>query len=67
MPWPQVYDGKGWSSRLAGEFGVRAIPFALLVDDEGNVLAADDDLRGESLSEVVAEALSPGAPAIGGQ
>jgi thiol-disulfide isomerase/thioredoxin len=67
MPWPQVYDGKGWSARLAGEFGVRAIPFALLVDDEGTVLAVDDELRGESLLEVVGEALSPAAPALGGQ
>lgn len=67
MPWPQVYDGKGWSARLAGEFGVRSIPFALLVDDQGNVIAADNELRGEALSEAVAEALSPGSSAVGAQ
>ena len=67
MPWPQVYDGQYWQSRMAKEFGVRAIPFALLVDDEGRVLAADDDLRGEKLAETIGEALSPGAPAVGGQ
>jgi thiol-disulfide isomerase/thioredoxin len=68
LPWPQVYDGKYWESRLAGEFGVRAIPFALLVDEDGDVVAADDDLRGEALMEAVARALGAEATAgVGGQ
>jgi thiol-disulfide isomerase/thioredoxin len=39
--WPQIYDGKGWETPLAQEFGVRGIPFTVLLDREGRILAVD--------------------------
>jgi thiol-disulfide isomerase/thioredoxin len=39
--WPQLYDGKGWDTPLAQEFGVRGIPFTVLLDREGRILAVD--------------------------
>jgi len=41
VDWPQIYDGQGWDTPLAKEFGVRAIPFTVLLDREGEILAVD--------------------------
>ena len=37
MPWPQYYDGKGWSNDIARRFGISAIPAMWLIDREGNL------------------------------
>lgn len=62
MDWPQFFDGKKYDSPLAKLFGVRRIPYTLLVDAGGIVRYAS--LRGPSLhrlvGELVAEAASPG-------
>ncbi len=59
MPWRQIYDGKYWQARIARLYGIDSIPRALLVDgDTGKVLAAGDDLRGESLAPAIAKALA---------
>jgi peroxiredoxin len=55
MPWPQVFDGKGWQSKLAQAYGIRGIPATFLLDREGKVAAKN--LRGEQLSKKVAELL----------
>jgi thiol-disulfide isomerase/thioredoxin len=55
MTWAQVYDGRGWNTNLARLYGVPAIPFPVLLDPAGNVVAAGDLARGEALHEKVRE------------
>ena len=56
MTWPQYYDGQGWSNKLAGQYGVEAIPFALLIGPDGKIIGKD--LRGDELEDAVAKALA---------
>lgn len=55
MTWPQLSDVKGWKSLAAQKYGVRAIPFTILFDKEGKIIATN--LRGEALGEKLAEIL----------
>ncbi len=55
MTWVQLFDGKGWESDIAMQYKVEAIPFTLLLDQEGNVVR--QDLRGEALSNALADLL----------
>ncbi|QDU88820.1 Thiol-disulfide oxidoreductase ResA [Pirellulimonas nuda] len=58
MTWHQIYDGKYFRSALAGTFGIRSLPAALLIDgDTGEILASGDSLRGEELEATVAAAI----------
>lgn len=56
MTWPQYYDGLGWGNKLAGKYGVEAIPFALLIGPDGKIIGKD--LRGDELEDAVAKALA---------
>jgi peroxiredoxin len=59
MTWPQVYDGQGWKAAVSQLYAVNSIPTALLVDgDSGRILAAGDQLRGESLLPAIEAALA---------
>ena len=53
--WPQGSDLKGWGSEPARLCNVSAIPFTVLIDPEGEVIAID--LRGEQLHAKVKEVL----------
>jgi alkyl hydroperoxide reductase subunit AhpC len=55
LRWNHISDLKGWSSAAGAAYGVRAIPFTVLVDQNGNIVAKG--LRGESLEEKVKEIL----------
>ena len=55
LSWPQITDLNGWTSNIARSFGVRAIPFTTVVDQNGKVLAKN--LRGEELSKFISEQL----------
>jgi len=55
MPWPQAYDGKGWSSPLAVMLGASYLPQDYLLDRQGNILRHNPPAA--ELSEAVAEAL----------
>ncbi len=55
MPWPQMSDLKGWKSAAAVQYGIQAIPFTLLVDQQGKIVAKN--LRGKALEEKLAELL----------
>ncbi|BCM91518.1 thiol-disulfide oxidoreductase ResA [Abditibacteriota bacterium] len=48
ITWSQVFDGKGWESRVPHIYGVKAIPFFLVVGKNGKIAAVDprDDLEG---------------------
>ncbi len=51
MPWPQLYDGKGWEAALARQFFVRSIPSSFLLDKDGMIRARD--LRARDLRDAV--------------
>ncbi len=55
MTWPQFFDGQGWKNKLAQQYGVRSIPFTVLVGPDGKILGKG--LRGPALGEAVAKAL----------
>ncbi len=51
--WKHVSDLKGWASDIAKLYGVETIPFSVLVDKDGNILAKG--LRGEELDKKLSE------------
>jgi thiol-disulfide isomerase/thioredoxin len=59
VTWPQIFDGKGWEAELAKTFHVKSIPLPLLVDRDGRVAFADNQLRGEQLLARVESLLGP--------
>ena len=56
MPWQQVFDGKGWESRVPREYGVAAIPFGLLLGRDGRIIAVE--ARGPALTAAIQKALA---------
>lgn len=55
MPWRQIFDGKYWQAANAVNYGVRAIPFTLLIGKDGKIAAVG--ARGESLAPAIEAAL----------
>lgn len=55
LTWTHVSDLKFWNSAAAVTYGVQAIPFSVLLDPQGNILAKN--LRGETLEAKLAEVL----------
>jgi peroxiredoxin len=53
--WPQAGDLKGWENAAARQFGVMGIPFNMIVDPNGMVVARN--LRGEALEKKLEEIL----------
>lgn len=41
MPWPQIFDGKGWEAGDAKTYGLQAIPFTLLIGKDGKIAAVN--------------------------
>jgi thiol-disulfide isomerase/thioredoxin len=59
LPWPQIYEGKGWNTTIGNQHDVSAIPFVLLVDgDTGKILGTAKELRGPGLVDFVGEQLA---------
>ncbi len=57
MPWPEIYEGKFWETSLAKQYGIDAIPHAILIDgDTGTILA--DKVRGPALATAIEAALA---------
>jgi outer membrane lipoprotein-sorting protein/peroxiredoxin len=56
VQWPQVFDGKGWGNAIANQYGVKAIPFALLIGRDGKIAAVN--VRGDALEPAVRVALA---------
>ncbi|MDU1903332.1 MAG: TlpA disulfide reductase family protein [Dysgonomonas sp.] len=56
MTWPQMSDLKGWESALSAPYQVSSIPFTLLVDQNGNIIA--ENLRGQALHDTLRELLN---------
>lgn len=55
MTWTQISDLKGWQSELSAPYGIVSIPFTLLVDQDGVVIA--ENLRGTELDGKLEELL----------
>ena len=55
MKWPQVSDLEMWSTAPVKLCNVTAIPYTVLIDPQGKVVALD--LRGEKLIQKVKEVL----------
>ena len=55
ITWPQMSDLRGWQSEAAQLFHVQYIPYIVIVDQQGNILAKD--LRGEKLEQFVSQQL----------
>ena len=55
LQWPQISDLKGWDSSAAQRFQVRAIPFMLIIDQQGVILQSG--LRGEQLEQFISQQL----------
>jgi len=55
LPWPQIFDGKGWDSPLVSKYGITGIPATFLVGKDGKVIATN--LRGPALAKAVKAAL----------
>jgi len=57
MPWPQVFDGRFWDAEVSKLYGIRAVPYMILIDgDTGLVLA--NDIAGGDLAKIVDQALA---------
>lgn len=58
LPWPQIFEGKGWDNAIGRMHDVSGIPFVLLVDgDSGKIIATERSLRGEGLADFIGKQL----------
>lgn len=55
MTWAQMSDLKGWESELSAPYQVTSIPFTLLIDKDGTIVA--ENLRGLQLENKLSELL----------
>ncbi len=55
LTWPQVSDLKFWQSEACQIYAVQSIPYTVLIDKEGKIIATD--LRGAALEQKLAEVL----------
>ncbi len=51
MPWPQIFDGKGWQGELGNLYAVSVIPSTYLLDREG--IIRYKNVRGGDLEKAV--------------
>jgi peroxiredoxin len=56
ITWPQVSDLRQWKSEAARIYNVQGIPYTVLLDKEGRIIAKN--LRGEELDKKLAEVLN---------
>ncbi len=60
LVWPQVSDLKFWDSQVVPMYKIEGIPFNVLVDPEGKIIA--QALTGEALESKLREVLNPQSP-----
>lgn len=56
LPWPQIFDGKGWNSKLGSLYAVNAIPASFLLDREGRIRYKN--VRGSRFKKAVSSLIS---------
>lgn len=57
LVWTQVSDLKYFESKAAADYNVNAIPFSILVDPQGKIIAKGLELRGPALDKKLEEVL----------
>jgi peroxiredoxin len=55
LTWTHVSDLKFWDNAVAKQYGIRAIPQNLLIDQDGKIIAKN--IRGEELNKKLAEVI----------
>ncbi|MGM0933408.1 MAG: redoxin domain-containing protein [Bacteroidota bacterium] len=55
LPWHQVSNLEFWNEPVAQQYGIRSIPAAFILDEDGIIVARD--LRGQDLENKIAELL----------
>lgn len=55
LPWPQFSNLKGWDEDGARTYNVRGIPYTILIDKDGTIVA--ESLRGDQISQKIEELL----------
>jgi tetratricopeptide (TPR) repeat protein/peroxiredoxin len=55
ITWRQVFSGRGWSSPVSRQYGIRSIPAPWLIDKDGKLISPR--ARGSALERMVADAL----------
>lgn len=56
LDWPQVSDLKYWQSEVVPLYGIKGIPFSVLLDEDGKIVAKN--LRGKKLHDTLEEVLN---------
>lgn len=56
LSWAQLSDLKGWDSKVVSEYGLKGIPFNMLLDKAGKIIAKN--LRGTELEKRLKEILN---------
>lgn len=56
ITWPQMSDLKQWGSKAVSTYAVKGIPFTMLLDRDGKIIAKD--LHGEELKNKLGELLN---------
>ena len=51
LPWPQIFDGKGWNCELGQMYAIGSIPATFLLDKNGKI--RHKNIRGENLRAAV--------------
>ena len=59
VPGRQLWDGRSWESEIVRAFGVREIPFTVVVGSDGEVLAVNE--HGKRLQKAVQAAVREGS------
>jgi peroxiredoxin len=56
LEWTQLCDLQGWSSNIISAYGIKGIPFNMLLDKEGRIIAKN--LRGAELQKKLKDVLN---------
>ncbi|UCF06824.1 MAG: redoxin domain-containing protein [bacterium] len=56
LPWPQIYDGKGWMSEVGQLYAVNSIPATYLLDRQGKIRYKN--VRGKELHTAIAKLIA---------
>lgn len=56
VKWPQIYFGQAWDQGIAKQYGLSGLPYILLIDPDGKIVATW--LREQKLTDTVREALA---------
>lgn len=51
MPWPQISDLKAWDGPITQDYGIQAIPFVFLLDQQGNIVLKN--MHGDKLETAI--------------